>query len=195
MIPVHLTGYVLLCFDSEVVLFLENPTIGQPCAGLSSGAPNRTKSTIGRRKPLFKDIETSYIIWFSATGIPVFHMYICRLQWEFVRWRATCAAGAQNRNIHMSVPFDFNPVCKSCSWNLFEVTKKELKKCVLEIAALLHSEGEVGSALLGQSTPRHILCGCTSMDFRLSLCLNDLHSFPPCFSLSGGFTNVRSPSD
>ena len=33
--------------------------------------------------------------------------------------------------------FDFNPVCETCSWNLFEVTKNDLKNCVLEIAALL----------------------------------------------------------
>ena len=45
--------------------------------------------------------------------------------------------------------FDFNPLCKTCSWNLFEVRKNDLKKCVLDIAALLQSQGEVGSALLG----------------------------------------------
>ena len=45
--------------------------------------------------------------------------------------------------------FDLNPVCKTCSRNLFEVGKNDLKKCVLEIAALLRSQGEVGSANLG----------------------------------------------
>ena len=48
--------------------------------------------------------------------------------------------------------FDLNPVCKTCSWNVFEISKTYLKKCVLEVAALLQSQGEVGSALLGQST-------------------------------------------
>ena len=60
--------------------------------------------------------------------------------------------------------FDVNPVCKTCSWNLFEVSRNDLKKCVLGIAALLSSQGEVGSALLGQSTPPQILCGCTLPD-------------------------------
>ena len=91
--------------------------------------------------------------------------------------------------------FDLNPVCKTCSWNLFEVSKNDLKKCVLEIAALLQSQGEVGSALLGQSTPLQILCACTLPDLRLSLCWICSHSFLPCFSLLGNFTKVRSPSD
>ena len=63
--------------------------------------------------------------------------------------------------------FDFNPVCKTCSWNLFEVSKNDLKKCVFEIAALLQSQGEEGSALLGQSTPFRILCACTLPLLRL----------------------------
>ena len=91
--------------------------------------------------------------------------------------------------------FDLNPVCKTCSWNLFQVSKNVLKKCVSEIAALLQSQGEVGSAPLGQSTPPQIPCACTLPDLRLSLCWIDLHSFLPCFSLLGNFTKVRSPSD
>ena len=91
--------------------------------------------------------------------------------------------------------FDLNPVCKTCSWNLFEVSKNDLKRCVLEIAALLRSQMEVGSALLGQSIPTLILCACTLPDLRLSLCRIYLHSSFPCFSLLGNFTKVRSPSD
>ena len=91
--------------------------------------------------------------------------------------------------------FALNPVCKTCSWNLFEVSKNNLKKCVLEIAALLQSQGEVGSTLLGQSIPCRILCACTLLDLRLSLCSIYSHSFLPCFSLLGNFTKVRSPSD
>ena len=41
--------------------------------------------------------------------------------------------------------FDLNYVCKTCSWNCFEVTKNDLKKCVLENAALLQRQDEVGS--------------------------------------------------
>ena len=91
--------------------------------------------------------------------------------------------------------FHLNPVCKTCSWNLFEVSKNDLKRCVLEIAALLQSQGEVGSALLGQSTPPRILSACSLWDLRLSLCWIYLHSFLPCFSLLQNFTKVRSPSD
>ena len=91
--------------------------------------------------------------------------------------------------------FDLNPVCKTCSWNPFEVTKNDLKNCVLEIAALLQSQGEVGSALLGQSPPFRILCACNLHFFGLSLCWNHLHCFLPCFSLSGNFTKVLSLSD
>ena len=52
---------------------------------------------------------------------------------------------------------DLNPVCKTYSWNLFEVNKNDLKKCVLEMAALLQSQRKVKSALLGQSTGSQIL--------------------------------------
>ena len=45
--------------------------------------------------------------------------------------------------------FVLNPVCKTCSWNLFEVSKNDLKKCVPEIAALLQSQGERESAHSG----------------------------------------------
>ena len=44
--------------------------------------------------------------------------------------------------------FYLNPGCKTCSWNLFEVSKNDLKTSVLEIAALLRSQGKVGSACL-----------------------------------------------
>ena len=82
-----------------------------------------------------------------------------------------------------------------CSWNFFEVSTNHLKRCVLEIAASLRSQGEVGSALLGQSTPLQIPCACTLLDLSLSLCWIYSHSFLPCFSLLGNFTKVRSPSD
>ena len=36
---------------------------------------------------------------------------------------------------------DLNPVCKTCSWSLFEVSKNDLNKCVLKIAAFLKSQG------------------------------------------------------
>ena len=91
--------------------------------------------------------------------------------------------------------FDLNPVCKTCSWNLSEVSKNDLKKCVLEIAAWLGSQGEDWSALLGQSAPPQILCACTLPDLRPSLFWNALHPFLPCFSLFGNFTKVRSASD
>ena len=64
---------------------------------------------------------------------------------------------------------DLNPVCKTCSWSLFEVSKNNLKKCVLDIAALLQSQEKIGSASLGQSFPGHMLCACTLPDLRLSL--------------------------
>ena len=91
--------------------------------------------------------------------------------------------------------FDLNPVCKACSWNLFEVSKNDLKKCVPETAASLQSQGEVGSALQEKSNPPRTLCACTLPDLRLSLCWIYLHSFLPCFSLLGNFTKLRSPSD
>ena len=73
--------------------------------------------------------------------------------------------------------------------------KNDLKKWVLEFVGLLQPEGEVGPTLLGQSTPLQILCACTSLDLRLTLCGSYLHSFLPCFSLKGNFTKVRSLPD
>ena len=84
-------------FDFEAVLFLKNPKIRQPCAGSLSGATNRTQSTI-QRKTLFKGIEISYTISFTATGNSMFQMYICRLQCAFARSRARCAPAARNHN-------------------------------------------------------------------------------------------------
>ena len=49
--------------------------------------------------------------------------------------------------------FDLSPLCKTCSWSHFEVLKNDLKECILEIAALLHSQEKVGSALLAESAP------------------------------------------
>ena len=81
--------------------------------------------------------------------------------------------------------FDFNPVRKTCSWNLFEVTENDLKKCVLEIATLFQSQERVESALLGQMTPPHNLCSCTSLNLGLTPCWNCLHSFLLCFHCLG----------
>ena len=53
--------------------------------------------------------------------------------------------------------FELNPVCKICSWDLFEITKNDLKTCVFDIAALLTSQGAVASVFLRQSTAPPIL--------------------------------------
>ena len=53
--------------------------------------------------------------------------------------------------------FELNPVCKICSWDLFEITENDLKTCVLDISALLTSQGEVASVFLRQSTAPPIL--------------------------------------
>ena len=66
-----------------------------------------------------------------------------------------------------------------------------LKTCTLEVAALLQSQGEVGSALLRHSTPPRILGACTLPDLRLSLGWTNLQSFLPCFSLLGNVTKLR----
>ena len=116
----------------------------------------------------------------------------------YVSYFGHCGLGLSLKDRSKSIcqfTFNFNPVCKICSWNLFGVTKNDLKKCVSEFAALLQSQREVRSVLLKQSTPSQILCACTLRDLRLSLCWNHLHSFFPCFSLLGNFTKVRSPSD
>ena len=91
--------------------------------------------------------------------------------------------------------FDVNPVSKTCTWNLLEFTKNDLKNFILENSAFLRSQGKVGLAPLGQSSPLRILCACTLLDLRLPLCWNFLHSFLPCFSLLGNCTKVRSLSD
>ena len=67
----------MLWFDLATALFLENPKIREPpfCAGPLGGAPIRTQFTILKTKTLFKDIEVSYTISFTATGIPMFHVY------------------------------------------------------------------------------------------------------------------------
>ena len=65
----------------------------------------------------------------------------------------------------------------------------------LSLFFLLQPEGEVGPTLLEQSTPLRILCACTSLDLRLTLCGSYPHSVLPCFSLRGNFTKVRSLPD
>ena len=68
----------VLWFDSETVLFLENPKKRQtPCrAGSFGAAPNRTQITNWKTKPLFKHIEVLYTTSFTATGISMLHMYL-----------------------------------------------------------------------------------------------------------------------
>ena len=81
--------------------------------------------------------------------------------------------------------FEFNPVCETCSGPFFQVTKNDLQKCVLEIAAFLQSQQEVRSALLGQSTATQIICVCTSPELRLPLCCILVHSFLLVFQFRG----------
>ena len=89
--------------------------------------------------------------------------------------------------------FDLDPVCKTCSWNLLEVSKNDLKNCVLEIAALPQSQGKVGSALLRQSTTLLILCACTLPDLRPSVCWIVFAFFSPLSFTVGEFHQSAQP--
>ena len=54
----------------------------------------------------------------------------------FVHWTPGLLLRESSKSVS-DFNFDLDPVCKTCSWNVFEVSKNDLKKCVLEIAALL----------------------------------------------------------
>ena len=90
----------LLWFDLEADLVLENPKIRQPCAGSFSKAPNRSQSTIQGQKPCSK-ISKCHTLFLTATGISMFHMYICRVRCAIARELACCAAAART---HTTTP-------------------------------------------------------------------------------------------
>ena len=69
MIPRHLTGYHLLPFDFETVLFPENPKIQQPVRRIVERGTKGDPIYNSRTKARFKGIEISDTISFTATGI------------------------------------------------------------------------------------------------------------------------------
>ena len=98
MIPRHLTGYHLLWFNFETVLFLENPKIRQHLRRIFKRGTKSNPIHNPKTKTLFKDIEISYTFSFTATGISMFHRYIRRLQCAIAHSRPRCDAAARNHN-------------------------------------------------------------------------------------------------
>ena len=98
MIPRHLTGYHLLWFNFEAILFLENPKTQQPLCRIAKRGTQSHQIHDSKTKARFKDIKISYTISFRGTGISMIHMHICRLQCAIALSRARCAAAARNHH-------------------------------------------------------------------------------------------------
>ena len=102
MTPCHLTDYHLSGIDFGAVWCLKNGLVSRNPTTLRRIAKRGTKlKPIHNSKTitLFKNMELSYTILFTAAGISMFHMCICRLQCVIARSGPCCASAAPYQTI------------------------------------------------------------------------------------------------